>query len=144
MPLALPDLTDRVEARKELVRRGAKSRDLVLRKLLSGGLDGEARLPALGVLLAHWNEDVEDYCRLLSYNDASPDVRRAAIGGLALHAKAKDHRVVEAVMKAIGDHNPAVRRAAALARVVADEEPSAYLPGQPATAMLWFPVARRS
>jgi quinoprotein glucose dehydrogenase len=113
--LALPDMTDRVEARKELVRRGPKARDLVLKKLVSGGLDGDARLPAIGVLLAHWNADVEDFLRLLAVNDTSPDVRRVALDGLGLHAKAKDGRVVELLMRAIGDPEPPVRRAAALA-----------------------------
>ncbi len=129
--LGLPDLTDRVEARKELVRRGSKSRDLVLKKLLSGGLEGEARLPALGVLLAHWNSDVEDYLRLLSVNDASPDVRRVAVEGLGLHAKPKDERVVETLIKSIGDRHPAVRRAAALAlgRVGGEAAPGTLVSG---------------
>jgi putative membrane-bound dehydrogenase-like protein len=113
--LSLPDMTDRVEARKELVRRGAKARDLVLKKLISGGLDGDARLPAIGVLLTHWNKDAEDFLRLLSANDVSPDVRRVAIDGLGMHAKARDSRVVEALMRALGDPEPPVRRAAALA-----------------------------
>ena len=113
--LGLPDMTDRVEARKELVRRGPKSRDLVLRKLLSGGLDGDARLPALGVLFSYWNADAEDYCRLLSANDASPDVRRVAIDGLGLNAMAKDHRVIETLMRALADPEPSVRRATAMA-----------------------------
>jgi putative membrane-bound dehydrogenase-like protein len=129
--LDLPDLTDRVTARKELVRRGPKSRDLVLRKLISGGLDGDARLPALGVLLAHWNKDVEDYCRLLGGNDASPDVRRVAIDGLGLHAKHGDERVAESLVKAIGDQNPAVRRSAAMAlgRVGGDAAPGTLVSG---------------
>ncbi len=129
--LGLPDLTDRVEARKELVHRGPRSRDLVLKKLLSGGLDDDARLPALGVLLAHWNADVEDYCRLLATNDASPDVRRAAIDAIGLHAKTNDYRVVETLMKAIGDNNPAVRRATAMAlgRINSDAAPSALING---------------
>lgn len=112
--LELPDLTDRVEARKELVRRGPKSRDLVLRELISGGLDGDGRLTALGVLLAHWNGEVEDYCRLL-LNDSSADVRRVAVEGLGLHAKPGDARVAESIIRALGDAEPAVRRAAALA-----------------------------
>jgi putative heme-binding domain-containing protein len=112
--LGLPDLTDRVEARKELVRRGPKARDLVLRKLVSGGLDGDGRLPAIGVLLAHWNGEVEDLCRLL-LNDTSPDVRRIAVEGLGLHAKPGDARVAESIIKALGDPEPAVRRAGALA-----------------------------
>lgn len=111
--LALPDLTDRVEARKELVRRGPKARDLVLRKFVSGGLDGDARLVGLGVLTAHWSPDVEDLFRLLVH-DESPDVRRLAIEGLARNAKPKDGRTFEALLKALADHSPAVRRAAAL------------------------------
>ena len=126
--LARPDLTDRVEARKELVRRGAKARDLVLRKLISGGLDGDARIPALGVLFAGWNSDVEDLCRLLT-NDASRDIRRVAIEGLGQHAKPNDYRVIEAVMKALGDSEPTVRRAGALAlgRIGGEGAPSALV-----------------
>jgi quinoprotein glucose dehydrogenase len=129
--LALPDMTDRVEARKELVRRGPKARDLVLKKLVSGGLDGDSRLPAIGVLLANWNVDVEDFLRLLAVNDISPDVRRVAVDGLGLHAKPKDSRVVELLMRAIGDPEPAVRRAAALAlgRVGGESAPGALVSG---------------
>src|SRR4029079_15264569 len=112
--LSRPDFTDRVVARKELVRRGPKSRDLVLSKIVSGGLEGDERLPALAVLLAHWNADVEDLCRLL-LNDASPDVRRIAVEGLGMHAKPGDPRVAETLVKALGDPEPAVRRAGALA-----------------------------
>jgi putative membrane-bound dehydrogenase-like protein len=111
--LALPDLTDRVEARKELVRRGPKARDLVMRKFVSGMLDGDARLVGLGVLTAHWSPEVEDLFRLL-INDESPDVRRLALEGLAYHAKPKDNRTYETLLRALADHSPAVRRAAAL------------------------------
>jgi putative membrane-bound dehydrogenase-like protein len=111
--LAAPDFTDRVEARKELVRRGEKGRDLVLKKFVSGALDSNARIVALGVLTAYWNADVEDLFRLL-INDESADVRRLAIDGLASNAKPKDNRVYEALVKALADREPAVRRAAAL------------------------------
>ncbi|HEV3436447.1 MAG TPA: PVC-type heme-binding CxxCH protein [Gemmata sp.] len=126
--LARPDLTDRVEARKELVRRGPKARDLVLRKLISGGLDGDARIPALGVLFAGWNADVEDLCRLLLH-DSSSDVRRVVVEGLGQHAKPNDYRIVEALMKALGDQEPAVRRAGALAlgRIGGEGAPSALV-----------------
>jgi quinoprotein glucose dehydrogenase len=112
--LNAPDLTDRVEARKELVRRGAKSRDLVLGKVLSGRMNGNGILPALGLLQSYWNSDVEDLFRLLVKND-SPDVRRIVIEGLASNAKPKDAKVQEVLVKAINDPSPAVRRAAALA-----------------------------
>ncbi|HEY1189692.1 MAG TPA: PVC-type heme-binding CxxCH protein, partial [Gemmata sp.] len=111
--LAAPDLTDRVEARKELVRRGPKARELVLKKFVSGALDGDARLVALGVLQAHWSPEVEDLFRLLIVDD-SPDVRRLAVEGLAYNAKPKDQRVFETLLKALADNSLAVRRAAAL------------------------------
>ncbi|MBN9122837.1 MAG: HEAT repeat domain-containing protein [Planctomycetes bacterium] len=111
--LAAPDLTDRVEARKELVRRGPKARDLVLKKFVSGMLDGPSRLVAIGVLAAAWNSEVEDLFRLL-INDESPDVRRLAVDALAYNARPKDDRVQDTLLKALADHNPAVRRAAAL------------------------------
>jgi quinoprotein glucose dehydrogenase len=112
--LAAPDLTDRVTARKELVKRGAKSRELVLKRFVSGAMDGDARLPAMGVLMAYWNADVEDLFRLL-LNDESPDVRRIAAEGLGTHVKPKDVRAFEALLKALGDPSPAVRRSVALA-----------------------------
>jgi quinoprotein glucose dehydrogenase len=111
--LATPDFSDRIEARKELTRRGAKTRDLVLKKFVSGSLDGDSRLVAMGVLTANWNSDVEDLFRLL-INDDSTDVRRLAVEGLAYNAKPKDNRVYETLLKALADQNPAVRRVAAL------------------------------
>jgi quinoprotein glucose dehydrogenase len=112
--LASPDLTDRVEARKELVRRGPKSRDLVLRRLVSGKLPEQARLVALGVLQAHWGPEVEDLFRLL-LNDESADVRRLVAEGLGVNAQPEDRRVFDALLKALADRDPAVRRAGALA-----------------------------
>ena len=111
--LGAPNLTDRVVARKELVRRGAKARDLVLKKFVSGTLDDDARLVAIGVLQASWNADVEDLFRLL-LNDENADVRRLAADGLAYNAKPKDVRVYESLLKVLGDPDPAVRRVVAL------------------------------
>ncbi len=74
--------------RKELTRRGAKARDLVLKKFVSGSLDGDARLVALGILTASWNSDVEDLFRLL-INDDSSDVRRLAVEGLGVQREAE-------------------------------------------------------
>ena len=112
--LASPDLTDRVEARKELVQRGAKSRDIVIKRFISGKMDSPGRLPALGLLQSFWSPDVEDLFRLL-LNDDSPDVRRVAVEGLGTHARPKDSRTFEALLKALADNDPAVRRAGALA-----------------------------
>ncbi len=112
--LDAPELTDRVEARKELVRRGPAGRDAVLRQFISGDLKLNGRLVALGVLQAHWSPAVEDLHRLL-LNDTAPDVRRVAVEGLALRGKAKDSRNSEAVAQLLADEHPAVRRTAALA-----------------------------
>ncbi|MBX9579470.1 MAG: HEAT repeat domain-containing protein [Gemmataceae bacterium] len=112
--LSAPDLTDRVEARKELVRRGAKGRDAVLRRFVSGKIDGPGRLPALGVLQAHWSADVEDLFRLL-LSDESADVRRVVVEALGSHATSNDPRTAEGLLRLLADPDPAVRRAAALA-----------------------------
>ncbi|HUR54100.1 MAG TPA: PVC-type heme-binding CxxCH protein [Gemmataceae bacterium] len=112
--LGAPDLTDRVAARKELVKRGPKSRDLVLRRFVSGAMDGDARLPAMGAMMAYWNPDIEDLFRLL-LNDESPDVRRIAAEGLGTNCKPKDGRAFEALLKGLGDSDRSVRRAVALA-----------------------------
>jgi quinoprotein glucose dehydrogenase len=109
-----PDLTDRVEARKELVRRGSKSRGIVLAKFVSGKFTDEGKLPALGLLQSYWNQDVEDLFRL-QINDDSADVRRIVVEALGLHAKPKDKRAQEVLVKAIGDREPSVRHAAAMA-----------------------------
>ncbi|HYH66936.1 MAG TPA: PVC-type heme-binding CxxCH protein, partial [Urbifossiella sp.] len=111
--LGLPDLTDRVEARKELVRRGAKARDAVLARFKADGIRGDAKLVGMGVLSAGWNAEVEGVFRRL-LGDESPDVRRLAVDGLALNAPAGDGRTFEVLLVALSDQNPAVRRAAAL------------------------------
>lgn len=108
--LGAPDLTDRVAARKELVRRGPASRDLVLKAFEA--LKGDARLVALGVLQAHWNAEVEKLFHAL-ITDASGDVRRLVVEGLGYNAKPKDQRVYETLLIALADREPAVRRVAA-------------------------------
>ena len=128
MTLAPPDLTDRVEARKELVRRGPKARDLVLRKFISGGLDGDGRLAALGVLQAHWNADVEDLFRLL-LNDASPDVRRLAADGLGCtpsRRTARDHEALVEGCSATTARPSGGPAALALGRVGGDGAPTPW------------------
>jgi putative membrane-bound dehydrogenase-like protein len=112
--LDAPDMTDRVVVRDELVRRGPKARDAVLRQFVSGSLKPPGRLVALGVFQAHWSPAVEDLFRLL-FNDISPDVRRLAADGLGQHGKPKDGRNHEALANLLGDDSHAVRRAAALA-----------------------------
>ena len=126
--LSSEDFSDRLIARDELVRRGETSRSVVLRKIVSGTIEPSGRLPALGVLQAFWNSDVEDLFRLL-INDESADVRRLAIEGLGLRAKPKDVRIHETLVRAMTDSDPAVRRAAILAvgRIGADAAPNAVV-----------------
>jgi putative membrane-bound dehydrogenase-like protein len=114
--LARPDLTDRVEARKELVRRGPTARDQLLAHLRRGAFHqhDEALLPALGVLMAHWNRDVQDFF-LQQLRHSSPDVRRCVVDALGLFADRSDPRLLEELLKKLGDSEPAVRRATALA-----------------------------
>ncbi|HEX4606834.1 MAG TPA: PVC-type heme-binding CxxCH protein, partial [Urbifossiella sp.] len=112
--LGLPDLTDRVEARKELVRRGAKARDLVLARFKAGQIAGDARLPAVGVLTAGWNPEVEAFLPQL-LTDGSPDVRRLALDALGANVARGDAKAFELCLKSLADHQPTVRRAAAMA-----------------------------
>jgi len=109
--LDAPDFSDRVEARKELVRRGPAGCDKVLKRFMSGKYADAGRLSALGVLQANWSSEVADLFRLL-LNDAAPDVRRLAVEAIARHAKPNDPREFEAMAKLVGDEHPAVRRAA--------------------------------
>ena len=115
------DMTDRVEARKELVRRGVKARDLVLKRFVSGKFLDAGRLVAMGVLEANWSASVEDLFRLL-LNDTDQDVRRLAADALGLRGKANDPRTHEALSKLLSDDSNAVRRSAAIAigRINAD------------------------
>ncbi|HXD85706.1 MAG TPA: HEAT repeat domain-containing protein, partial [Urbifossiella sp.] len=99
--------------RKELVRRGAGSRNLVLARFVSGKYNEAGKLLALGLLQSFWNADVEDFFRLQINND-SADVRRLVVEALGMYAKPKDPRVEKVIVKALGDANPGVRRAAAL------------------------------
>ena len=122
--LAAPDFSDRLLARDELIRRGAKARGPVLSKFISGSLPPAGRLAAIGVLTALWDRDVEDLFRLL-LNDESADVRRLAADALGQHAGPKDLAAYDALARLLGDHDPAVRRVAALALARAGNEGAA-------------------
>ena len=68
------------------------------------GLVGESgcgkSTAAMGVLQAHWNNDVEDLFRLL-INDDSADIRRLAVEGLGQRGKAGSQPVQEALARAM-------------------------------------------
>ena len=112
--LGAPDMTDRLAARNELVRRGAKSRALVMKRFVSGTLSADGRLPAMGVLQNFWNDDVADLFRLLT-NDESPDVRRLAVDGLGHFTKRANLSAQDALTRLLADADHAVRRAACIA-----------------------------
>ncbi len=113
-----PDMTDRVEARKELVRRAAKPDsavvDMVRAKFRAGTFTPPGRLVALGVLTAAWSADDADFFRH-RLQDADPDVRRLAAEALGLKASKGDAATHEALTKLLHEENLGVRRAAVLA-----------------------------
>ena len=112
--LESPDFTLRLLARNELIRRGPAARATVLSRFISGKFSDPARLVALGVLQAHWCEEVEDLFRLL-LNDSSATVRRLAAEGLGLHSPKQNLRIQESLVKLLGDEDLGVRRSAILA-----------------------------
>jgi len=112
--LDAPDFTDRVEVRKELVRRGSEARTAVLSRFVSGKYSDPGRLAAVAVLSGLWSNDVEDLFRLLM-NDLSPDVRRLAVEAMARNTKPADARNFEAIVRLLTDDHPAVKRAAVVA-----------------------------
>jgi quinoprotein glucose dehydrogenase len=73
--LDAPNMSDRCEARKELVRRGAPAHAAVLSRFVSGRYTDDGRLSAMGVLQTQWTNNVSDLFRLLLL-DASASSRR--------------------------------------------------------------------
>jgi putative heme-binding domain-containing protein len=108
-----PDLTDRVEARKELVRRGETAHARTLAAFTGGRLGPHGRLAAVGVLQRRWSPAVADLFRHL-LADPSADVRRLACDALSQHGPAP-LATQAALAKSLADADPAVRRAAAVA-----------------------------
>jgi putative membrane-bound dehydrogenase-like protein len=108
--LAAPDLTDRVRARDELVKRNAGP--AVLAKFAD--LPAAGKLPAMGVLARQWTGDVETlFIKLL--HDGNPAIRRMAAESLGRLAKPYAADVAEALAKKLRDPDPTVRRSACLA-----------------------------
>jgi glucose/arabinose dehydrogenase len=126
--LAADDAGERAQALRELERRGAKGRGAAVRVLRDGDAPTAARVAALGVLQLAWDAEVEDeFLRTLQGGDA--DLRRLAADGLGLHARRGSETVHDALLKSLGDNDPAVRRAVALAvgRVGAGGAPDALV-----------------
>jgi putative membrane-bound dehydrogenase-like protein len=119
--LASADFTDRRRAREELARRaGHKEADArkVVPALLKLVKDADEPLPgrltAVGALQAFWSAEVaEVFITLLQ--DPNPDLRRLAADGLGLNTRPGNREVHEALVQALGDEDPAARRAIILA-----------------------------
>ncbi|MCZ2341156.1 MAG: HEAT repeat domain-containing protein [Bacteroidales bacterium] len=112
--LGSPEMSFRLLARNELIRRGPQTRDLVLARFAADTISDHARFVGMGVMQVAWNPAVADLFRTL-LQDPSPDIRRLAADGLGLHTQKPATAVQEALLKALGDEHPAVRRSAALA-----------------------------
>lgn len=120
--LASPNLSDRQRVQRELIRLGDGNRKPLLQVLEDADQPSPARIAALGVLQAFWNEAVEDVCIGLM-RDKDLGLRRLAVEALALNCKPKDARVSEAIIRNLEETEPDVRRAIyiALGRIGAAE-----------------------
>lgn len=113
--LASENFSDRQRAQFEIVRRGAKHRETLLKTLKDqDNTQVPARLAALGALQSFWNDDVKA-AMIARLNDFSPDIRRLAADALALNCKQGDEEAHDALAQRINDEDPAVRRAVYLA-----------------------------
>ena len=112
--MASENLGDRDEARRELVRRGEKSRPALLKLLRDGEVPRSARVAALGALLSLWNADAQTGL-LEMLRDPTPELRRLAADGLALKVKPGDRDVHEALIQLLNDEDRTARRAVILA-----------------------------
>ena len=113
-----PDLTDRVEARKELVRRAAKPGSAVARQVAerfaANGFGPAGNLVALGVLEAAGAPGTLPTL-LAALDHPQAPVRRIAADAVARRAPRGDRAAHDALLKRLTDPNMGVRRAAVLA-----------------------------
>src|SRR5262249_14431562 len=110
--LGKEDFHHRLIAQRELVKRGPKNRDALLKIVKKGPV--LARVAALGALQSLWSKEVaEAFVELLQDDD--PEIRRLAADGLALNSKAGDREIHEALVQVQNDEDPLVRRTIALA-----------------------------
>jgi glucose/arabinose dehydrogenase/HEAT repeat protein len=117
------DATDHARAGRELARRG-KGRPALWAVLKDREQPLSVRAAALGALDALWNDSVQRPFQTLLESE-SPDLRRLAADALGRNAATGDGEAHAALLKALGDRDPAVRRAVALAisRVAAEAAP---------------------
>jgi quinoprotein glucose dehydrogenase len=106
--------SDRQRAQQEIVRRGDKHREALLKMLKDDDKPLPARIAALGALQSFWNGDVKAAC-IERLRDGSPDLRRLAADALALNCAKGDGDAHEALVQHVNDEDLAVRRAVYLA-----------------------------
>lgn len=104
----------RLIARKQLIQRGEKNRKSLLALLDEVDTLDEGKIAVLGVLLSMWDEEVQEACQRLVQNGEF-SLRRYAAQVLSLHARKEDKNAHNVLLVQLGDENPAVRRAVALA-----------------------------
>lgn len=108
------DHSDRQWTQRELTARGDKNRPGLLKLLAAREVLPPARFAALGALQSLWNQEVRAAVLKL-LNDPEEDMRRLAANALALNCPRGDKDAHEALLQRLGDNDPAVRRAVALA-----------------------------
>jgi len=106
--------TDRLAARAEINRRGARYRPLALAVFADPKAGFDARSAAFAALRTLWSDEVRA-AALAVFDETDADLKRLAVAGLARHGKATDAEIIDVLVKLLGDHDFALRRAAALA-----------------------------
>jgi putative membrane-bound dehydrogenase-like protein len=112
--LASEDGSDRVQAQRELVKRGPGSRPALLKILPNDDLSEPTRVAALGVLNSFWDASVQKACFDI-LEAGTPNLRRVAVDAIGLNSAAGDKDAHATLLKFLSDNDPAVRRAIALA-----------------------------
>lgn len=112
--LSSDNFTDRMEARKELVKRGPRVRDAVKAVVANVDASVEARITAMSVLNSMWDAGVETLIRE-RLRDGNADVRRLAADAIGLNSRSEDDANHSALLKQLNDPEPPVRRAVAIA-----------------------------
>jgi len=112
--LASEDGSDRVQAQRELVKRGPGSRAALLKMLPNDDLTDSTRVAALGVLGSFWDASVQKACFDI-LEAGTPNMRRLAVDAIGLNSATGDKEAHNTLLKFLGDNDPTVRRAIAMA-----------------------------
>jgi putative membrane-bound dehydrogenase-like protein len=108
------DGTDRLVAQRELIRRGAKNAPALRKVFADDDQPLPARVAALAVLRTFWDEKTQYVCEQLLPIDGA-DVRRLCADALGRKATTGNKSASDALLKALNDPDPSVRRTVALA-----------------------------